>query len=211
MLPTCKKLCRLLGVFVIPLSDPASWEQLKYDKLPSHQITHSEQGLKIEVNKSASPLIYPLKTIKLVKRISVTGTLSTNLIFPEGKVQGEKGYDDFMLRVGLVEKGKKTLNWAEKKLAPEWVLKLYSLAPKDSGLKRVLFLNLASQDLAWKQREHPLSDLLQERIVGKASRSFTLSQSFEQPLEVAALWISSDGDDLKQSYSVTITEIKLEE
>lgn len=211
MLSSWKNFYRLFGIFIIPLNDPVSWEQLKYNKLPFHQVVHSEQGLTIKVNKSASPLIYPMEKVKLVKRISVIGTISNNLIFPKGRIQGEKGSDDFMLRVGLVEKGKKTLNWAQKKLAPQWVLKLHSLAPKNSGLKRVLFLNLASQDLTWKEREHPLSDLLQERIVGRATESFNFTESFDKPLEVAAIWISSDGDDLQQSYSITIKEIKLED
>ncbi len=201
----------MLGVLVIPVKSPLGWEVLSYKNIKANTVTWSEQGMEISVKSSASPVIYPLSTHQRIKKINFKGTVRGVLKFPTGLEQGEKGADDFVLRVGLVLPGKTRLGWFERKIAPDWVLKLQSLAPKNAGIEKVLFLNLSSQTLRWKEREHPLSKYFVERIVGLATPEFSIEEIFEGPIDVAALWISIDGDDSKQSFEVNLSDIRLED
>lgn len=201
----------LLAVFVVPLGAPEKWEQLRYKKIPSHEVSFEASGLLLDVKNSASPLVYPLVPSLRIKKITVSATLAGGLEFSPSGPQGEKGSDDFVLRVGLVEAGDRKLSWFERQVAPEWVLKLHALGPGKKGLKRVLFLNVASQNLDWKERVHPLSDLLTERIVARAAPEFTFTETFEgEGIETLGLWVSADADDLKQSYQLVIKEIRIE-
>ncbi len=201
----------LLASFLIPLNDPRGWELLAYKNIQANTVTWSKRGMEITVKNSASPVIYPLSSPKRVRKVAFKGTLRGGLVFPPGLTQGERGADDFVLRIGLVLSGTARLGWFERKIAPDWVLKLQSLAPKDAGIEKVLFLNLSSQKLPWTQRVHPLSKYFEERIVGEASAEFSIEETLVRPVDVVALWISVDGDDTKEGFSVTLSELRLED
>jgi len=203
-----------LGVFMVPLGQGTQWQSLEFSSLPKNKVTYQKDGLTLEVNKSSSPLIFPFKAAKAIQSITVKGRLlKGSLDLPAGKVQGAKGVDDFIVKVGLVKKGKKTLNWAQRQIAPKWITKLYSLAPKGSGVDSIQFLALGSQEkIKGRKRTHPLSDLLFENVVAtyKPAAPFRLESKFAKPMETLALWISSDGDDTGSQFTVKITEIKIE-
>ena len=44
----------------IPLDSKDGWQVLQYSSLPAHTVNFGVDGLSIEVDKSASPIIYPL-------------------------------------------------------------------------------------------------------------------------------------------------------
>jgi hypothetical protein len=47
--------------------------------------------------------------------------------------------------------------------------------------------------------------------VGPVAHQNSLDGYFKEPLNVVALWISVDGDDLKQSYETIISAIEIDE
>ncbi|MEO0334878.1 MAG: hypothetical protein AAF202_00680 [Pseudomonadota bacterium] len=201
----------LFAMFALPMSDGKGWQNLQFSKIPSNKVGFAETGLSVEVKKSASPLIFPLKEPKKVSSVSIKGKVNRLIEFTE-KIQGEKGADDYVLRLGFVIPGKKTLNWAQRQIAADWVLKLFSLAPKDSGVDHIYFLNLGQRDEdRGREREHPLSDLIKEKNewVIKEAGAFELTAEFEKPKKVAAIWISIDGDDTKASFTTQIDSIVL--
>jgi len=130
--------CTLL---VIPFNE--NWKLLKYRKIPSNKIELKKTEMIVKVNGSASPIIYPFKKPVMISRITAQGKVSGSLNIKNPKLQGEKKHDDFVFRIGLVREGNKTLSFWQKKIAPDWVLKLYSLAPKGTGIKHIHFLNVA--------------------------------------------------------------------
>lgn len=202
----------LSAAFIVPVKSADSWQNLKFSKIPSNTVSFSEEGIKIEVKKSASPLIYPLNSPKLIQGLKVRGKVSHLIPFKDAKKQGQKGQDDSVLRVGLVIPGDKKLNWATRMMAADWVKTLYSLAPKDSGIDHIYFLNLVQSDeIKGEERTHPLSDLIKEKnewVIPEAGE-FELSAEFMKPKSVAALWISIDGDDTGFQYQVEISNIEL--
>lgn len=202
----------LAGVIALPLQQPDGWQLLEYDKLPPHRVEFGEAGMRIAVDASASPIIYPLPAPAAVAGVAVSGRLEGLLDLPAGP-QGEPGADDFSLRVGLVLAGGRRLNFFERMLSARWVRRLHDLAPAGGGIERVLFLN-AVQDRRQlgRARVHPLSPLLHERNVWLLDRSgaFELQYEFETPLEVVALWLSLDGDDSRSRFVVLLEELRLE-
>jgi len=201
----------LASAIVLPLHDPDNWQLLEYSNLPANRVEFRDRGMLVSVERSASPIVYPLDSISRVTRVSVSGELTGLLDIDPGR-QGQAGEDDFSLKVGLVIAGEKRLNFLQRIVSADWVKTLYGLAPADAGIDRILFLN-AVQDKSQLglQRQHPLSDLIYERNVWLLDRSgpFELHYDFESPRDVVAVWLSIDGDDSHSTYSTLISRLSL--
>lgn len=195
----------------IPLQIEGNWRPLNYKNIPANTYSETEKGLKIEVNSSASPLIYVFDTPQTIQSIRVNGEIGQLPVIPANLTQGDTGADDFPFRLGLVFEGDKTLNFAQKLIAPAWVKTLYGLAPENTGVDHVLFLSLANPGaLSWKTREHPSSKgLFKETIVQhiEPNQAFEMNYDLPQSASILALWISSDGDDTASDYALTLKSI----
>ena len=195
----------------IPVKANNGWLELKYSSIPANAVSFASNGLSIDIDGSASPLIYPLSKELKVHRVQVHARIEGQITGLKGKKQGQKGADDFTLRLGLVESGSKTLSVWQKSFAASWIKKLFSLAPKGSGIEKILFLNVPEDpNLRGSSRVHPLSNLIEERFLAPANKgSIRIDYKFKTPLKTVALWLSSDGDDTKSKYRIVISKIKL--
>lgn len=200
----------------IPLQlNDENWQSLHYKNIDPNVITQKEQGFEIQVNNSASPLIYVFVQPLLIQNIKVSGSMGDLPTIPADLTQGDKNADDFPFRIGLVLAGDKTLNFAQKLIAPNWVKTLYALAPKGYGIDHIAFLNLANpEEISWQSRDHPASKgLFNETIVAhiQPHEDFELKHDLPQSSEVIALWISADGDDTHSSFSLNLKSITINE
>lgn len=186
------------------------WQILEFGSIKSNKVTQVKDSLKIQVNNSASPLIYVLPKPQKVTAIELNLDLGKKLEIA-GK-QGSKGKDDFRFRIGLVYEGEKTLSGVKKIFAPKWVKTLFDLAPEGKGIKEIQFYNSFSQpELKGTSRTHYASELLIENFKiedknGKVEQTIPIEAPAEK---VAAIWLSIDGDDLDLSYEVQVHEIRL--
>jgi hypothetical protein len=200
----------LAGTFVLPLTQTNGWQFLKYRNIPSNTFRCTSAGLVIGVTNSAAPAVFPLTNELRVIEMRVRGKISGLLKVPPAK-QGEKGFDDFALRVGLVEPGTRTLSWWEKRTAANWVKNLFALAPPGKGISKIRFFNVGT-DAAQIGRSHVYSSdgLMEQTVVAvpDADGRFAFTNNFSMPLNVVAVWISSDGDDTHSSFAVTINKVE---
>ncbi|MGV3756035.1 MAG: hypothetical protein ACO1QS_11685 [Verrucomicrobiota bacterium] len=194
----------------LPLSKPDKWHLVVYDKLPANRLIHRSDYLEIQVNGSAGPILHVLPEIQRVKAIRVKGRYEGNLRMPVGK-QGLKDFDDYVLRVGLVEPGPHKLNRLQRAAAPEWLKTVESLT-QPYGVERVHFFNVAQEPTAiGTHRIHPQSKLIEESIVAAVSVQHRTDFEVElkTPSPTVAIWLSADGDDTGSSFKLVIEEIQL--
>lgn len=187
------------------------WKLLTFRKIRPNQVEFKNGNLVITIDKSASPIIYTLNTPMAVKEIEVSVKID-GLLKLDQDLQGSKSNDDFRFRLGLVYVGEKTLNSFQRLFAPKWVRTLYELAPKEKGIDHVHFFNTWSDvRIKGKERTHPASDLLRESFVLEVESDGTLRQKISPNpnKKIAALWVSSDGDDTGSKFKVTIGKIVL--
>jgi hypothetical protein len=202
----------LMAVIVIPLQNSGEWKQESYSKIQKNEVVFSTSGLLVKVNKSASPLFYPLLPTKKIGGFRVSGEFRGLPKFNASAVQGSKGADDFALRVGFVSPGANRLSGLKRFFAPAWIKNLYSAIPSDSGVEKVRFFNVTqTKALLGKSRLHPSSDLISEENFVMAERKgpFDYSYDFKEPIETAAIWISIDGDDTNSKYDVLISKLEI--
>lgn len=201
----------LTALFIVPTGSLDGWKLLGFNKIPQNKVTISQQKqIKIEVQKSASPLIYKLPEIKKVSQFSLQLSSEGDLSQLNSKDFKSHFPEDFLIRVGLVARGNQTLNWFQKKIAANWVLELFNLAPPEVGLDKIYFYNVTTQkDLVGQKRNHPKSDLMVEEIIAQYPESKSIEHKLAAPLDVVALWISVDGDDTKSTFATIIESLKL--
>lgn len=204
----------MMAIIAIPVQEQAAWKQEKYSKIPKNEVTFSKEGLFVRVNKSASPLIYPLLPAKKILGFRVTGEFRGLPKFSSTEAQGQRGSDDYALRVGFVVPGAKRLSGVKKFFAPVWLKNLYSTIPIDTGIDGVRFFNVTqSKKQLDQERTHPSSDLITERFFALAEDGgkFDYSYDFKEPIEAAAIWLSIDGDDTKSKFDVLIQRLEIRE
>ena len=200
----------LAGAIALPVQYGSDWQLLKYSRLEANEVSFSRQGMAVKVDQSASPIIYPFDSPKTVTRVEVSGNLSNLLDLPS--TQGQKGSDDFSLKIGLVISGDKTLNAFQRLFSAKWIRKLFDLAPEGTGVEKIYFLNaVQDESLLGRQRQHPQSELIFENNVWLLDESgdFSLIHDLQDPQQVIAIWLSIDGDDTRSSYTTTIKSLLL--
>ena len=195
----------------IPFEDDEGWQLLHYSNIPPHGVDFSTLGLRIQVDHSAAPLVYPLSVPIAVARLTVRGRVDGDLrVVPQR--QGEEGFDDYVFRAGLVLTGNRRLGFFRRMFAPEWVKRLDRLALPNEGISKVRFFNIGTDpDQIGQRRVHPLSDLFEEEVVAvpRADGTFELDVPLIPPVEAVAVWLSSDGDDTGSVFTVLVERITL--
>jgi hypothetical protein len=180
---------------------------LSFSKIKPNAVSFSGTEMVINVNKSSAPLVYLLPEVNLVKSFKVVG-----------KIKGKKTLEnslfdeDSILRFGLVGVGSQRLTMVQKLFAADWVKKLFSLVPPNSGLDKVYFFNTTNRsELIGKSRKYPSSDLLFENFVTlvNAEGDFEMNVIVDPPVKTAALWLSLNGDLANSTFEVTLKEIVL--
>jgi hypothetical protein len=198
----------------IPLQlDDPHWQILMFDNIPANQVSQTRDGLKIEINKSASPLIYVFDEPQTVKSVSAMGKMGQLPAIPMHQQQGDKGADDYPLRIGLVIEGEKTLNFMQRLISAEWVKTLFDLAPDGTGIDHVFFLTLSNggEMPGSAVGESKKSGLFAQTVVKQVNpnESFDLYYTLDTSTRVIALWISADGDDTESMFELEINSISL--
>ena len=193
--------------------EPMQWQVLNYDRIPPHRVTFDNSELTIEVNRSASPIIYPFASPRPIQSIQLIAQINGRLKFNDIP-QGALGADDFRLRIGLIYAGGVRPDEFTRQLLPEWVRSLYSITPENIGFSHVNFFNTWQQSrLAGTKRVHPKSKLWHEefRIPVPSDGGIDFQWQLNTDRPALGLWISSDGDDTQSKFSVVIKRIVLNE
>lgn len=203
----------LFAATVLPTTNLTDWKIEQFSRVPKNEVTASAKGLLIRINGSAGPFIYPLKAKTKITGFKISGEFLGLPKFANSSLQGEKGFDDYPLRVGFVVPGEKRLSGLKKMFAAQWVKRLYEQVQDGAGLDSVRFYNVTQNTKQVGQtRIHPSSNLLQEEFFAEVKRSghFSYEFQFKQPIETVAVWISIDGDDTKSAFDVLISNLELQ-
>ena len=187
----------------------AQWLRLSYSRIRPTEYKFSNGKLTIQVDKSASPFLFPFEKPAKLKNIRLRGVL---LEVPHLK----SGKDDFILRVGPAIEGQRQLNAVQRMLAPKWISVLDDLARNKGRKLGYLDLSLVGLNSAapsWKQRQHPDTDLINERFVlgmdGIGPFDLNLSYPETSPPSLG-LWLGADGDNSEAHFSLRIDELLLQ-
>ncbi|MFZ9002342.1 MAG: hypothetical protein ACO20H_13630 [Bacteriovoracaceae bacterium] len=203
----------LVLLFSVSLFMSMNWNEFREvhysKKIKPNDIKINGGELEINVNGSSSALVYKFDRPKVIYKIRIQAEI-TGPINYQNKQPGEKGADDFPLRVGLIEKGDTKLNFFQRAIAADWVVKLNDLGKSHGGFNKIHSFVFYIQKPAYNERFHPLSDYFFETIaLGFNSGVLDGEFSLKKEIESIGIWISADGDDTQSSFKIKIKELKL--
>jgi len=188
------------------------WREETYSSISPNEFSCHSDRINLKINSSASILVRALKKPTRIQKLYVKAKVSGQMNLSGSKAHGSKGADDFPLRIGLIENGKKRLGFMQRLFAPDWLVNLQKLWPS-RGIREIHFLNFVFSEHKpdWTDRVHPLSKYLTEKIVGVIDERGVAEKRIEldSPIEVLGVWISSDGDDTKSQYTVSVEKLEL--
>lgn len=202
----------VFAVLAIPTGSLYGWRVERFGKVQKNEVSVSAKGLYVSVRGSASPLIYLLKVPEKVSKFKIEGEFHGLPKFSDISMQGQRGFDDYALRLGLVIPGDHRLRGLKALFSPLWIRNLFLQVPDGRGLGLVQFFNFTQNPTQLgSSRIHPLSDLMREDFVALVDKagSFKLEHTLAKPLETAAIWISIDGDDTKSNFDVSVSKLEL--
>lgn len=190
-----------------------NWEELRFDRVPANEVEFGEDSLSIAVEKSASPLVRVHHGSARVRKVTVTGRVEGTLaVLPDQ--HGEHGFDDALLRVGVIVPGGKRLNVIQRRLAPEWLRRIDAMFGERAGGVGEIRSALLVPHEEWlgKARRNPDIDLFHDRMMSSpgADGRFRMTLEFEDPPEVCGFWLLADGDDTGSSFRVWVEEFVVE-
>lgn len=196
----------------IPVGDEQAWEVLAFRNLKKNHVVFEENRMRIVVDQSGGPIVHSLPKAVSVHNVKVCGSVHGKIDLEEGAIQGEAGHDDYILRIGLVEKGDRKLTWLQRKFSADWVKALYRLASDDQGIRQIVFLNMAERkEHLGSKRHHPVSDIFVEKVVWKCPKDgeFCVTHQLKEQIVALGVWISSDGDDTRSRFEVRLDSLEI--
>lgn len=218
-----------MGMIAIPMGTSDGWLELKFSKIKPNVIERSETGTLVKVDGSASPLIHGFGKIVQIDGFEAEVEISGSM----NQMEAWKDFEeDSFLRIGLVAEGPEKLDTMGSLFAPEWVKRMFALAPKGHGLDKIYFYSITSRaDLDGKSRQHPKSKFMHEQnaflmpsqagvTIGSTDASgstgastakpvlVSVSRKFPKPIPAAGIWLSIDGDDSKSKFEVKIKSLR---
>jgi hypothetical protein len=200
----------LWGAIVIPLNvSSPQWHSMTFAKIKPNKVSFTEEGLLVEVEQSASPLFYRLTTPIKVRGFTAEGIL-TGLPEINRLKEGMEGNDDFSLRLGFVETAANPPSWFDKIFMPDWITDLLELFPKQ-GIKKVRFFTMSQIKNPGTFRIHPKNDLMEETVILKKEQpgKFSLDYPLSESIPASAIWIQTDGDDSKSTFTLKLSRLVL--
>lgn len=211
-----QKILPLYAAVLIPLTDSTGWQDLKFSRTSANKARYAKDGMRVEVNESASPLIYPLGKVIRVKAVRAQFEIDGQIHNEKDDMLGpDKFPNDAYFRVGLVIPGQRRLTWFEKMTAPAWIKKLFSLAPAETGIDHVAFFNIAAAPatIGAKREMKQAQRLIREQIIAirePDQKKIVVDFALPEVIEAAAVWLSIDGDQTKSKFTAWVQSLELE-
>jgi len=197
------------GRTLYPLKILKDLDTLTFSKIPETQYLAKNQSLTINVRKSASFYILPLKTPAKVKKVSFRWQLLTGkLNIDSARTEETKEGDDAIFRAGLITLGKpRAMPW----FLPEWLETLGKKLrhPPD----RLYWLVAGSRHKKGVMWESPWSDMVRHiSLTGKLQKGWNTEEYTPSPdfPAITGVMFGSDGDNSGSSFTVVLRDFQLQ-
>lgn len=178
-----------------------------FEGIPRNKFTSEGSGLSIQVQESSSLWLIPFAKTKQAEKVMFEFMLLSEQLEQNSKgSKNQKSQDDWPLRVGLLVFGQEPF---VPFFAPAWVkaIRAFMKHPSDRILNITPSIRFSGQK--W---ESPYADSIMHVAVPYQSKGNKHQVTYFVPKEsqtLVGVWIQSDGDDLKRSFSIKLHHLKL--
>lgn len=185
-----------------------NFEHIQFRKIKANIHTYHNQQLKIAVDDSASLLMKPFDGVKQVNKVSFEWRSDGVPQVKSSQHELSRNGDDAVFKLGLLLKADdESLN----PFVPPWLKQVRKLLKFPS--ENMIYLVADARHAPGEQWDNPYNRRVTMIAADGATGSQGWQQSsyqFEQPLDVVAIWLMSDGDNTHSRFTSYIRNIKIE-
>ena len=190
---------KLYSLVLVPFLAATNFLELKYSALPRN-VVYLDKVIIIEVDRSASPLLYKLDDKSKYPRIIVDGNVDIQQ--PINPL-----VDDSYFQIGIIYEGNKIIDRLTRKLLPPLIKNVLTISP--NGASEIDFLDVSSdRELDWKQQIMQIK-LTYKTVTRLIDGKFEIQSQLKEK-NIVGLWFRSDGDDSGGKFKVTVNNLRLE-
>ena len=195
-----KKL-KLYSIIIVPVLAPEQFLDLHYSDLKPNIISIKET-ITLKVDKSASPLFYKFKDVKIHNNISISGNVKI-----ESSLKSEE--KDSYFQLGVVYVGDYRPNYFVKKILPEWLLKIININNK-YGVGNIDFYHVSGNSTKLNKKESIRDIQISFKTIThlKKNGNFEFSVPMRDK-KILGLWLRADGDNHHGQFKTTLTKISV--
>ena len=195
------KVSSLYSLIAIPVQSPNNFVDLQYKDLKPNKVQVGD-SIKINVEKSASPLFYKFDEVKKWSRISVSGKIDILK-----KLESEQ--KDAYFQVGVIYEGDYRPGWLVRNILPEWLLTIINLN-SDYGLDAIDFHHF-SKEKGFESKTESIRDINLNFIsAGPVDEEGSFNGNLKlKEKRVLGIWLRADGDDHNGVFTTEVQQLSL--
>ena len=185
-----------------------NFEHLQFKRINPNNHIFENGELKIKVDDSSSFLMLPFATVKKINKMSFEWRSEGLPLVVDAAHESTKFGDDAVIKIGMLLKAEES---SFNPFAPSWLKRVNKLLSFPS--ENMVYLVANAKHAAGEQWLNAYN----ERVLMVSINSVKglddwqqASHQFEQPQEVVAIWIMSDGDNTDSKFTSYIKNIEFE-
>lgn len=185
----------------------ASFEHIEFGRIPANTVNVDADTITLDVMKSASFLMHSFDDVLNVKQVSMSWKSDGKPAVPNAIKEQQKGGDDAVVKLGLLLRADKK---PFKPFLPAWMEKVEASLKYPST--EMIYAVADSKHNSGERWVSPYNDRVTMVSMqdGMSDDGWYHSKLvFEQPVEVVAVWLMSDGDDTQSSFTTQVRVIQL--
>lgn len=185
-----------------------NFEHIEFRRIKPSRYSFRNQQLRVEVNDSASLLMQAFDTERQINRISFEWRGEGEPQIKNSQHEEKRQGDDAVFKLGILLKAGDSL---PNPFLPSWMKRVEKLLKFPS--ENMIYLVVNAKHAVGEKWVNPYNKRVTMIAVDSIENKQGWQQSsyrFEQPVNVVALWLMSDGDNTNSSFTAHIKNIRIE-
>lgn len=186
----------------------SNYQHIQFGRIKANRYSFEAHTLKIEVDNSASFLMKSFESVRPVRQVSFHWRSDNSPGVIDAEHETQKAGDDAVFKIGLLLRSE---NVIENPLLPRWMRQVRTQLKYPS--ENIIYLVADAKHAVGEQWVNPYN-----RRVTMVSMMSSVSEggwqrasyTFNDPVEVVAIWLMADGDNTKSRFTSYVKAIRLD-
>ena len=189
------------------LADFSELQHIEFGRIPANKITITDSTVTFNVMKSASFLMQGFDKVMPVKQVDLSWKSEGRPALRDTDQEKQKAGDDAVVKLGLLLRAEKE---RFNPFLPAWMKQVREGLSYPSEM--MIYLVADSRHDAgqrWANHYNERITMISMLDVQNMDGWYQSSIEFDEPVEVVAIWLMSDGDNTGSSFVTTVREVIL--
>jgi len=188
-------------------ADFAELQHIEFGRIPANEITVSDGTVTFRVMKSASFLMQGFDQVMPVKQVDLSWKSEGVPSLQDADQEKQKAGDDAVVKLGLLLRADKE---GFNPFLPGWMKQVRQELSHPSEM--MIYLVADSRHDAGQRWANPYNEritMVSMLDVPTGDGWNRSTMEFDEPVDVVAIWLMSDGDNTGSSFVTTVREVVL--